>query len=84
MYDTYRSTPTLKSKPKPQRAIIADILLNTDRPLSFHEIVVEAKRANYEDTFKRGTQFVSIEDSVTYHLERMMKDGTVKKGTSKT
>jgi len=47
MYDTYRSTPTLKTKPKPQRAIIADILLNTDRPLSFHEIVVEAKRANY-------------------------------------
>ena len=42
MYDTYQGTPTLKSKPKTQRAIIADILLNAVEPLSFDKIVAEA------------------------------------------
>lgn len=82
-YDTYRRTPALKPKPKTQRAIIADILLSVDNPLGFYEIVTEAKRADYEDTFRQGRLSVAIEDSIEYHLERMMKEGTVKKGTAK-
>jgi hypothetical protein len=72
-YDTYRRTPALKPKPKTQGAIIADILLEAEMPLSFHEIVTEAKKANYEDTFKQGRLSVPIEDSIEYHLERTMK-----------
>jgi hypothetical protein len=83
-YDTYRRTTALKPKPKTQRAIIADILLEAKPPLSFYEIVTEAKRANYEDTFKQGRLSVRIEDSIAYHLERMMNEGTVKKGAGET
>jgi hypothetical protein len=51
----YSKTPILKSTPKDQRSIIADILLAADRPLSFVEIVAEARKARYEETFKGGT-----------------------------
>jgi hypothetical protein len=83
MYDTYERTPSLKSKPKTQRAIIADILLEADEPISFDKIVARAKDADYEGTFKRGTQIVTIEESVTINLDLMIKGGTVKKGMSK-
>lgn len=72
MGDRYEKTRTLKSRPKPQRAIIADILLNADAPLSRDAIVAEAKKANYKTTFP-------IEESVDWHLDLMVKDRTVKK-----
>jgi hypothetical protein len=74
---TYSRTVTLKSKPKDQRSIIADVLLAADRPLSFAEIVGEARKARYEETFKRGTMIVTIEESVRYHLDAMTKSRTV-------
>jgi len=73
----YSKTPILKSKPKDQRSIIADILLVADRPLSFAEIVAEARGACYEDTFKRGTMAVTLEESVQFHLDAMIKSRTV-------
>jgi hypothetical protein len=73
----YIKTPTLRSKPKDQRSIIADILLAADRPLSFVEIVAEARKARYEETFKGGTIEVTIEQSVQYHLDAMVKYRTV-------
>jgi hypothetical protein len=82
-YDTYRRTLALKTKPKTQRAIIADILLSVDSPLSLHDIVTKAKQADYEDTFKQGRTSIDVQDSIEYHLELMIKDGTVKKGMSK-
>ena len=78
MHSNYSKTQKLRSKPKTQGAIIADILLEADRPLEFGEIVAEAKKRDYEKTFKRGTQVVTIEESVTYHLNRMIGLGTVK------
>jgi hypothetical protein len=73
----YSKTPTLRSKPKDQRSIIADILLAADRPLSFVEIVAEARKARYEETFKGGTIEVTIEQSVQYHLDATVKYRTV-------
>ena len=73
----YKKTPTLRSKPKDQRSIIADVLLGTDRPISFAEIVAEARKARYEDTFKRGTMLVTIEQSVQFHLDAMIKSRIV-------
>jgi hypothetical protein len=69
----YSKTATLKSKPKDQKSIIADILLAADRPLSFAEVVAEARKARYEDTFKRGTMLVTIEQSVQIQLDEMIK-----------
>jgi hypothetical protein len=74
----YSKTSTLESKPKVQRAIIADVLLQAERSLSFGEIVAEARKFDYEKTFKRGRQRVTIEESVTYHLREMIRLGTVK------
>ena len=74
----YIKTATLKSKPKDQRSIIADILLATDKPLSFAEIVAEALKARYQETFRRGTMKVTIEQSVRYHLDGMTEAGTIK------
>jgi hypothetical protein len=73
----YSKTPILKSKPKDQRSIIADILLAAERPLSFAEIVAEARKARYEETFKSGAIEVTIEQSVQYHLDAMVKYRTV-------
>jgi hypothetical protein len=73
----YNKTPILKSKLKDQRSIIADILLGAGKPLSFGEIVAEARRVRYEDTFKRGTMVVTVEESVQYHLDAMTKSRTV-------
>lgn len=73
----YAKTPNLCSQPKDQRSIIADILLASDKPLSFGQIVEEARKARYEETFKRGKMYVTIEESVRYHLERMTKDRSV-------
>ncbi len=83
MFDTYERTPLTQSRPKVQRAIIADILLNADAPLSFDNIVAQARDAHYEETFKRGTQVVTIEESIRFHLDLMEKAGTVKRRTSK-
>jgi hypothetical protein len=74
----YRKTSTLKSKPKPQRWIIADILLAAEKPLTLGEIVAQARKADYEETFKRGKQKVTVEESVTFHLDEMMGLGMVK------
>jgi hypothetical protein len=74
---TYKKTAVLKSKPRDQRSIIADIPLAADRPLSFAEIVVEARKARYEETLKRGAMIVTIEESVQYHLDAMTKSRTV-------
>ena len=73
----YSKTPTLKSRPKDQRSIIADILLAANGPLSFAEIVAQARKARYEDTFKRGTMQVTIEESVRIQLDAMIKARTV-------
>jgi hypothetical protein len=73
----YSKTAILKSRPKDQRSIIADILLAADRPLTFAEIVAEARKARYEDTFKRGTMVVTIEESVQIHLDAMTKSRTI-------
>lgn len=73
----YSKTPALKSRPKDQRSIIADILLAADGPLSFGEIVAEAREARYEDTFKRGPMVVTIEQSVQFQLDAMVKSRTV-------
>ena len=77
MHFLYAKTPHLKSQPKDQRSIIADILLAADKPLSFGQIVAEARKARYEETFKRGKMFVTIEDSIQYHLERMTRDRSI-------
>jgi hypothetical protein len=69
----YSKTPALRSKPKDQRSIIADVLLSADGPLTFGEIVVEVRKARYEETFRRGTMLVTIEESIEYHLDRMRK-----------
>jgi hypothetical protein len=74
---TYSKTAALKSRPKDQRSIIADILLAADRPLSFAEIVSGARKAHYEDTFKRGTMIVTIEASVQFHLDAKTKSRTI-------
>jgi hypothetical protein len=74
----YSKTSTLKSKPKPQRWIIADILLGAKKPLTFGEIVDQARKADYEKTFKRGKQKVTVEDSVTFHLDKLVGLGMVK------
>jgi len=73
----YSKTPNLKSRPKDQRSIIADVLLAADKPLSFAEIVAEARKARYEDTFKRGVMVVTIEESVQIHLDAMIKSRTI-------
>jgi hypothetical protein len=73
----YSKTPTLTSKPKDQRSIIADILLGADRPLIFGEIVAEARKARYEDTFERGKMVVTVEASVQHHLDAMVKSRTI-------
>ena len=75
MRSGYSKTPTLKSRPKDQRSIIADILLAADRPLSFAEIVAEARKGRYAETFKGETD---VEWSVQYHLVVMIKSQTVK------
>ena len=74
----YRKTPALKSKPKDQRSIVADVLLQADRPLSLGEIAAEANKARYKERFKRGEPFVTIEESIQWQLDRMVKSGTVK------
>ncbi len=73
----YAKTPKLKSKPKDQRSILADILLASEEPLSFSQIVAQARKARYEETFKRGKMFVTIEESIRYHLERMTRDRSI-------
>lgn len=72
----YSKTPTLKTKPKHQRWIIADILLAADKPLTFGEIVQQARQAGYAQTFKGND--VTVEESVQWHLDKMMEDDTVK------
>lgn len=84
MYDTYERTSILKSKPKTQRAIIADILLKADKPLSRDQIVAQARVADYEGTFKRGKQVVTIEESIAIQLDAMVKGGMAKRGILKT
>jgi len=73
----YRKTSILRSKPKDQRSIVADILLAVDKPLSFGEIVAQAKKARYEETFKGGAMKVTIEESVQFHLDAMIKSRAV-------
>jgi hypothetical protein len=75
---TYRKTSTLESKPKPQRWIIADILLAAEKPLPLGEIVAQARKADYEKRFKRGNQIVTVEESVSFHLDELMRLGMVK------
>lgn len=77
MYFVYSKTAQLKSQPKDQRSILADILLAADKPLTFDQIVAEARKARYEETFKRGKMFVTIEESISYHLERMTRDRSI-------
>jgi hypothetical protein len=76
MLPTWSKTGKLKSKPKTQRAIIADILLEAKKPLGLAEIVDQARTAEYEMTFKRK-QKVRIEDSVSYHLRKLVEDGQI-------
>jgi hypothetical protein len=60
----------LKSKPKDQRSILADILLQAGSRLSVDEIVDQAEKAGYEGTFRRGEQIVSMKESVQWHPGR--------------
>jgi hypothetical protein len=77
MHFTYAATPILKSKPKDQRSIIADVLLASDRPLTFAEIVAGVRKARYDETLKQGGKTVTIEESVQFHLGSMTKSRTV-------
>ncbi len=70
MHFAYSKTPALKSKPKPQRWIIADVLLAADKPLSLGEIAAAAANAHYKTS-------KPIEESIQWHLERMVKSRTV-------
>jgi ribosomal protein S1 len=79
MRATYSRTPALKSKPKDQRSIIADVLLRANEGMDRGQIISEAKKADYEKRFKNGKQQVTIEESVAYHLDRMVKLGVVKR-----
>ena len=72
----YRRTPRLKSRPKPQRAIIADILIEAGKDgADFHIIREKALDAGYLKTLKTA----SLEDSILWHLDKMQRDGLVTK-----
>jgi len=75
---TYSKTPSLTSKPKDQRSIIADVLLKADKPMSLAEIVAEVKKYRYEETFKPSRNKPTVEESVRYHLDKMVESQTVK------
>jgi hypothetical protein len=79
----YSKRAELKSRPKPQRAIIADILLEADKPISFGEIVSAAKKSDYENTLKQKGRTVTVEESVSWHLGEMVSLGTVKESLTK-
>lgn len=66
----YSKTPTLKSKPKPQRWIIADVLLEADKPLTVAEIAAAAREASYKTS-------KPIEESIQWHLDKMVRSRTV-------
>lgn len=46
--------------------------------MSFAEIVAEAKKSRYEETFKPSRNKPTIEESVRYHLDKMVEGRTVK------
>ena len=72
----YRRTPRLKSRPKPQRAIIADILLEAGKEgAGFHIIREKAIAAGYLKTLKTA----SLEESILWHLDIMQRGGLVTK-----
>jgi hypothetical protein len=73
MISVYSKTPALKSKPKDQRSIIADILLAADRPMTVREIAAEALKARYDTE-------VPIEESIQWHVKRMALSRAVKQG----
>jgi hypothetical protein len=64
--------PDLKSKPKDQRSIPADILPQAESPPSADEILDQAEMTGCQETFRRRNQIVTIKESVQWHPGRMV------------
>lgn len=78
MQAMYRKTSSLKTKPKTQRAIIADILSGAEGPIGFAEIVAAAKRADYEKTLKQAAGQSQSRTQFPITLGKMVEDGELK------
>jgi hypothetical protein len=63
--------PARKSKPKDQRSILADLLLRAESPPSADEIVDQAEKAGYQETFRPRKLIVTMKESVQWHPGRM-------------
>jgi hypothetical protein len=62
--------PARKSRPKDQRSILADILLQVESPPSADEIVDQAEKAGYQQTCRPGMQIVTSKQSVEWRPGR--------------